>query len=99
MTYTQIINVCEDIIAEKLSIFEGIRKLIICAYDAHIENDELFISLRAIDSQTDHLPLINKQLSDTFIKQIQEEEEFYKKEVFALVNNILKKYKTKIEVS
>jgi len=91
-----LIDIAEKIIQCKIPFVEGMHKLIGEAYRLKIEEDNIFQELRLIESETDHLPVgeIREQCSESFLKKIHEEEEFYRNDILKLCNEIIQKYNT-----
>ena len=94
MKYLKLIKIAKDIINDKISPIEGIRDLVALAYEYNLEKEDIFMSLRGIESQTDHLIIDNNKikLSKTYRKKIKEEEKLYLDDIYKLCSNILEKY-------
>lgn len=80
---------------DKVSPIVGIRSLISLAYEYNLEKENIFMALRGIESQTDHLLIDNKiKLSKTYMQKIKEEEKLYLDDIHKLCSDILEKYET-----
>lgn len=58
----KIVRICERVFANELSILEAAREITALRFEAELdENDENILTLVGIDSETDHLPIGNKE--------------------------------------
>ena len=91
----KIIDLAENIINQKIHYIEGCRQLVWLGHDIGMQNDESFLEISGIDSQTDHIPIgkIRENCSVDFIKKIEKEEQLYKEDILKLCQEIIKKIK------
>ncbi len=90
---TKIIEMVKDIKDGKISPILGIRNLVSLAYDYNLEEDDAFISLRGIESQTDHFIIDDKiNLSKDYVQRMKDEEKLYLDDIYKICNEILQKY-------
>jgi hypothetical protein len=75
----EIVSVSRSILEGKINIIEGVRKL--CALRTLMVNpeDEVFLPIRAIDSETDHFPIGNQRANwaPESLKKFEQEIEEY----------------------
>lgn len=75
----ELIVVAEAMLAGEADLLEGIRR--ICAFRFAIEDpeNEVFLALRAIDSETDHFPLgaMRATCSPEYLKRADDEVQTY----------------------
>lgn len=97
----KIIAICEAIKSEKIGVIAGSRTLVSLHFELFDENDEDFITFRAIDSETDHLPVDwerknwSKGALEIKDKEITEYELFYKDEVFLACEKLIERFTIK----
>jgi len=93
LKYTRIIKMAKDIQNNNISPIQGIRNLRQLTNEYHLE-DEISETLRALDSETDHLPNYDSSinLSIKYIERIKKEEKLYLDDIYKLCNDILEKY-------
>jgi hypothetical protein len=94
MKYIKIIEKVKDIQDNIISPIQGIRDLVKLSYEYHVEKEDIFMSIRAIESETDHLPIKDTKikLNKNYINKIKEEEKLYISDIAKLCNDILEKY-------
>ena len=95
----QLVELAENMISKRLGFLEGVRRF--CNLSSNFndsersENFNLFI---AIESETDHLPIgsVRKLWSDEALvrvdKEVEESERFYRKQVEAACQEIIKNF-------
>ena len=94
----KVVELSQDIIDGRIGIIEGSRRINDCRYKLQLENDQDFLTVTGIDSETDHMPLgeVRKLWSpDALIekdKEISENEKYYRPYAIAAAKNILKKF-------
>jgi hypothetical protein len=94
----EIVSVSRSILAGEVNIIEGIRK--ICALRALLDNpeDEAFLPIRAIESETDHFPAGAQRANwapESLKKLDQEAEEYLadaRDDIFAACREIIRLY-------
>ena len=52
----ELVAVAKAVLEGELDLLEGVRKIVALRHESDDPEDEIFIPLRAIDSETDHFP-------------------------------------------
>lgn len=94
----ELIAVAKAMTDGELNLIEGVRK--ITALQHHVENpdDEIFMPIRAIESETDHFPIgaARAHCAPDYLKRADEEMERYladaKADILAACRQILRAY-------
>lgn len=98
----EILIIVNDILEEKIGSIKASRKLIRLFSEIGFDDDNDLLVFKALDSETDHLPVgkLRENYSSQKLKEIDEEikkyEDFYRNSVMSACKNILKKYSTKM---
>lgn len=98
----EIVSVANNILEGNIGSIEASRKLIALFYDAGLDNDDDLAVFKALDSQTDHLPInkLRENYSSERLEEIDEEvkqyENFYRDAVMKASRNIIEKYSLKL---
>jgi hypothetical protein len=94
----EIVLIAKSLLKQQIGIVEASRILIRLRYEAQLEDEENLNIFRAIDSETDHLPigLLRENYSSTKLVEVDEEikkcDEFYEKLVENACKNLIAKY-------
>jgi len=61
----------------KLDLVEDVRRILSLAEKAGISDDDLFLPIKGIESQTDHIPVgdVRKQFNESYLKELDKEQE------------------------
>ena len=95
---TELVTVAEAMIDGKMNLIEGVRKITALRHDVENPDDEIFMPIRAIESETDHFPIgaARTQCAPDFLKRADEEMERYlaeaKADILAACKEIVRAY-------
>jgi hypothetical protein len=94
----EIVSVSKSILAGEVNIIEGIRKLCVLRNLVDNPDDEVFLPIRAIESETDHFPVGPQRTNwapDSLKRLDQEVEEYLaaaQGEIFESCREIIRSY-------
>jgi hypothetical protein len=76
---TELVSVATAMINGEINLIEGIRKITALRHHVESPDGEIFIPIRAIESETDHFPLgrARMQCAPDYLKRADEEMERY----------------------
>ena len=100
----EILVVVNDILGGKIGSIKASRKLIRLFNDIGSDSDIDLLVFKALDSETDHLPVgkLRENYSSKRLKEIDEEikkyEDFYRDSIMNASKNILEKYSIEMDV-
>ena len=95
---TELIAVAAAMIDGKMNLIEGVRKITALRHDVENPDDEIFMPIRAIESETDHFPIgpARAQYAPDYLKRADEEIERYladaKDNILAACREIVRVY-------
>ncbi len=94
----KIVSVSRDILEGNIDVIEGVRKLNALRTLLSNPEDEIFLPIRAIDSETDHFPIGNQRANwapESLKKLNQEIEEYLadaRDDIFEICRKIIRVY-------
>lgn len=76
---TELISVATSMLDGKMNLIEGVRKICSLRHAVGDPENEVFLSIRAIDSETDHFPIgqVRERCAREYLQRIDKEMESY----------------------
>jgi hypothetical protein len=94
----ELVSVAEAMIVGKMDLIEGVRKITALRHEIGDGDDQVFVPIRAIESETDHFPVgaIRTQYTSDYLKRLDEEMTLYladaKQDILGACREIVRMY-------
>ena len=94
----EIVDVAASMIDGTVDLIEGCRRITALRYDAEISDDEIFDSIVAVESETDHFPLGTQReyCNNEYLTRVDEEKQNYlmatSRDIINICRQIIDKY-------
>ena len=94
----ELIAVATAMIDGKMNLIEGVRRITALRHDTENPNDQVFMPIRAVESETDHFPIgsVRARCAPDYLKRADQEMELYlaeaKDDILAACREIVRAY-------
>lgn len=92
----ELISIARSMLDGKINLIEGVRKICSLRHEVGDPDNEVFLSIRAIDSETDHFPIgqIRERCTREYLERMDKKMQHYvadaKDDIFTACREILK---------
>lgn len=94
----ELIGIANSMLNGEANLIEGVRKICLLRHQLKDPEDDVFIPIRAIDSETDHFPLgqLRNLCANEYLEKIDSEMQSYleaaKEDIFSACRDIIRVY-------
>jgi hypothetical protein len=74
-TLSKLVQVARDMLENRINLIEGCKKICALRHELSDPENDIFLPIRAIDSETDHFPLgtVRDGCAENYLRRVDEE--------------------------